>query len=202
MRATLYRFKGNVVARSAPHRLLACLAITPMLLVSATTHARLLEFEGTLSFVTIAPGIQPTTITRTGVAIVNEGGVDLALNTLRLAPGAIAGTATVPVTDPEVTATIASLQLQATMGAGVFHPFSAAVPSQPLLTQNILPLIGSVRVCQVLAGCGSAQQLFPLQQGAAGVGVGGVWSGGPQSKQGLRPGRTLDGGYRTSFGSD
>ncbi len=146
------------------------------LVLASSAYAKLLDFEGTLSFVPIAPGLHPTQITKTGVATVNEAGPDLALNTLRLATGAIAGTATVPVTDPEVTGTVASIVLQAGLGAGVFHPFSATVPSQPLLTQDVLPLVGSARVCLILA-CQPGAEIFPFQKGADGIGVGGMWTG-------------------------
>ncbi len=146
-----------------------------LLVLTAPAYAKPMAFEGTVSFAPLGL-VRTFSVTGTGVATVNGAGDDIALHTLSLA-GGITGTAVVPVTDPEVASTIASIRLQATLGAGVFHPFSAAAQSQPLLTQNILPLIGGARVCLVVAGCGSSQEIFPFQQGAAGIGVGGMWTG-------------------------
>jgi len=131
-----------------------------------------MSFEGTVSFEPLGTW-HAYSVTGSGVATVNAAGVDAALHTLTLA-GGVSGTAVVPVTDPEITATIASIQLQATLGSGVLRPFSTS----PALTQNILPLVGSARICLVVAGCSSYQQIFPFDDGAAGIGVGGVWSGG------------------------
>ena len=151
------------------------LALLPIVL-APPADAKLMAFEGTLSFAPLGV-LRTFSVPGSGIATVNAAGADTALNTLSLAPGGIAGVAVVPVTDPEVTNTIASIQLSGSLGAGVLHPFSAAVQSQPLLTQNILPLVGVARVCLVVAGCGSSQQIFAFQHGAAGIGVGGVWSG-------------------------
>ncbi|MFP8880646.1 MAG: hypothetical protein VCE43_15065 [Myxococcota bacterium] len=151
------------------------LALLPIVL-APPADAKLMAFEGTLSFAPLGV-LRTFSVTGSGIATVNAAGADTALNTLSLAPGGIAGVAVVPVTDPEVTNTIASIQLSGSLGAGVLHPFSAAVQSQPLLTQNILPLVGVARVCLVVAGCGSSRQIFAFQHGAAGIGVGGVWSG-------------------------
>ncbi|MBW2401069.1 MAG: hypothetical protein JRG80_17685, partial [Deltaproteobacteria bacterium] len=52
-----------------------------------------------------------------GVATVNNSGGGSHLNTLRLA-GGITGSGTIPVTDPDTTGTIASIQIKATIGTG------------------------------------------------------------------------------------
>jgi hypothetical protein len=147
-----------------------------LIVLAPRAEGKLMAFEGTISFAPLG-FLRILSMTGSGVATVNGAGTNTALNTLSLATGGIAGTAVVPVTDPEVTVTIEGIYLSAHLGAGVLHPFSAASPSQPLLTQNILPLIGSARVCLVIAGCASSQQIFAFQHGAAGIGVGGVWSG-------------------------
>jgi hypothetical protein len=88
------------------------------------------------------------------------------------------GSVAIPVTDPEVTASVASIRWDVALGTGSLRPFAP-----PPLTQNRLPLRGSVRLCLVLAGCSSSEQLMPFTQssGAAGIGIGGSFVPSPES---------------------
>ena len=86
-------------------------------LIAAPVRAEPMEFEGTVSLNLLASRKTEVQVAGTGVADVNKGGPDIALNTLDLA-GGISGSVAVPVTDPEVTATIASIRWDAALGTG------------------------------------------------------------------------------------
>ncbi len=117
--------------------------------------------------------------TATGVVTVNQSNAGMSggghLDTLRIAPTDPADASPAPVTDPEVTGTIASNIVDGAFGrGGTFAPISGAALSNPL-TQNTLGIAGVTRVCLVVSGCGA---LLPLiltrNNGAIGVGVGGT----------------------------
>ncbi|MBW2290599.1 MAG: hypothetical protein JRG90_22665, partial [Deltaproteobacteria bacterium] len=107
-----------------------------------------------------------------GVSTVNNSGGGSHLNTLRIA-GGITGSGTIPVTDPDTTGTIASIQIKATIGTGTLSGISGAPPLNPPAT---LPVKGFTRVC-LFTGC-STTGFLPLNNttnsGATGIGVGGL----------------------------
>ncbi len=106
----------------------------------------------------------------TGVATVNQTGGGTHLNTLRLA-GGITVSGTVPVTDPEVTASIVSVIVQsADLGSGTFGSISGPGPISP----NQLPIGGIAKVCLVFVGCTSFLPLSLSQGPNTGQGVGGL----------------------------
>ncbi len=162
-RASLKRFAS---------RSLLC-AIATGSFQSATVRAELMQIEGTVSFNYLAFGRPQVQVTATGVADVNKGGPDFALNTLGIA-GGISGSVGVPVTDPEVTGSVASIRWDVAVGTGSLAPFASPYP----LTRNALPLHGSVRLCLISASCISSELLMPFTQshGAAGIGVGGSFA--------------------------
>ena len=122
----------------------------------------------TLDFVALPAVV----FTGMGVSAVNGSASGGHLTTLRIA-GGISGTQLVPVTDPEVSATLTGLRATATLGTGTLRPFGGSAPvSQPQLTQRVLPVFGLARLC-LAAGCTSRLDL-PLAQGSRGVGVGGL----------------------------
>ena len=89
--------------------------------------------------------------------------------------GGITGSASVPVTDPEITGTLKSVRVSAALGTGTIAPFSASTPSQPFLTRNQLIVRGVVRLCLFVSGCTTAIDV-PLTSngGRTGLGVGGM----------------------------
>lgn len=128
-----------------------------------------MQIEGTVSFNFLAGGKIHARVAATGVADVNPGSPDIALNTLDLA-GGISGSVGIPVTDPEVTASVASIRWDVALGTGLLKPFT------PLpLIQNTLPLRGSARLCLITAACSNSVLLMPFTRGggATGIGVGG-----------------------------
>jgi len=165
------------VSKSSPDGARLKQLVSPILLCAIATgsfppapvHAELMQIEGTVAFDFLALGRPPIRVTATGVADVNAGGSDIALNTLDVVAG-ISGSVGIPVTDPEVTASVASIRWDVSLGTGSLRPF-ASLP----LTQNRLPLRGSMRLCLVTAACGSSELLMPFTQssGAVGIGIGG-----------------------------
>jgi len=118
--------------------------------------------------------------TATGVVTVNSSNSGIHLDTLRLAPTDPADSSPAPVTDPEVTGTIASNIVDGSFGqGGVFAPISGAAMSQPL-TQNVLAIGGIARVCLASPGCGSSLPLLlttttgGTAMNTIGLGIGGI----------------------------
>ncbi len=104
-----------------------------------------LEWAGTLR---LDFWFHPIATVGTGVATVDSTG-DV-LRTLRLA-GGLTGTTTIPLTDPHTPPTIVTLIASHRLGTGTLGPFSAGGP----LTQSVLPVPGTNRLCILFPGCGS-----------------------------------------------
>jgi hypothetical protein len=115
-----------------------------------------LNWAGTLTSTTAAlPSLQ---LTGGGVATVNgvAGTVPAHLNTLRLeaSRGAVEGTDTNIITDPEVAGNgIAALILQGQGGTGTIAPISGAIASTSALTQRVLPARGLSKICLLSTVC-------------------------------------------------
>jgi membrane protease YdiL (CAAX protease family) len=157
----------------------AAALIAALLGVATGAAAGEMRWSGTLSLGFPAPGLPRLAIPGTGVATVNGAGGGFGLISLSLA-GGIAGTAAVPVTDPDVTASIRSVRASLTLGTGELRPFSpSAQPVEAQLTQNTLPVRGSVRLCLFHSECQSALVLpLTVADGRTGLGVGGSWTAG------------------------
>jgi hypothetical protein len=141
---------------------------------ASAADAALMAFEGTVSVAFIGASLPEVSLTGAGVAEVNSGGADIALNTLRLAGGGIDGTQSAVVTDPEIAPMIDSVQLQAALGAGTLSPFTATTVSQPYLIQNQIPIGGTLRLCLLFAGCPQSLDVpLTANSGLTGLGVGG-----------------------------
>jgi len=137
---------------------------------AGSASAKTLGWHGTLDLDLGA--LQTLRIEGSGVATVNNSGGGSHLNTLRIA-GGITGSGTIPVTDPDATGTIASIQIKGTLGTGTLSGISGAPPLNPPAT---LPIKGFTRVC-LFTGC-STTGFLPLNNttnsGATGIGVGGL----------------------------
>jgi len=133
-----------------------------------------MRWAGTLDFEFAAESLSPIAFTGSGVATLNGSSGGIHLTALRIA-GGITGSATAPVTDPEM-ATLLSVRATATLGTGTLSPFSPPVPpGQPQLTRRTLPVRGAVRLCILLPGCDTAIPLaLTVNRGRTGVGVGGL----------------------------
>ena len=139
-----------------------------------------LEWAGTLR---LDFWFHPIATVGTGVATVDSTG-DV-LRTLRLA-GGLTGTTTIPLTDPEK-ATLVTLVASHRLGTGTLGPFSTGGP----LTQSVLPVPGTNRLCILFPGCGSyipvpLTKKPPAVPLPAGVGIGGKITFGYYSSQGLK----------------
>jgi membrane protease YdiL (CAAX protease family) len=147
--------------------------------VAAGAAAGEMRWSGTLSLGFPASGLPGVAIPGTGVATVNGAGGGFGLTSLRLA-GGITGTAAIPVTDPDVTASIRSVRASPRLGTGALRPFApSAPPGEVQLTRNTLPIRGSVRLCLFFSECHSALVLpLTVAGGRTGLGVGGLWTAG------------------------
>jgi hypothetical protein len=153
--------------------------IAALLGVATEAAAGEMRWSGTLSLGFPSPGLPRLAVPGSGVATVNGAGGGFGLISLRLA-GGITGSAAVPVTDPDVTASIRSVQAPLTLGTGALRPFSpSAPPGEVQLTQNTLPVRGSVRLCLFYSECHAALVLpLTVADGQTGLGVGGSWTAG------------------------
>jgi hypothetical protein len=168
-RVTMKRaIRSDRQARLAIRTLLCALAAA--IFQSTPVRADLMQIDATVAFRFLALGRPEVHLTATGVADVNQGGADFALNTLHVA-GGISASVGVPVTDPEVTASVASIRWNVTLGTGSLAPFDATSP----LTRSTLPLRGSVRLCLIQATCSVLLMPFTQSSGAVGIGVGGTF---------------------------
>jgi hypothetical protein len=144
---------------------------------AAGARAEVFDFEGELTLDPLLPAIPPVRIEGTGVATLNGSGAGAALRTLSLA-GGVAGTATVPVTDPVVSnGGIEALRMKARVGTGRLRPFQPPVSfSEPQLASGELPVHGALKLC-LYGGCGLGLNL-PLYgatvNGVAGLGLDGL----------------------------
>jgi len=145
--------------------------------VAAAAAAGEVRWSGTLAINFLASGLPAIAIPGSGVATVNGGGGAFPLNSLRLA-GGISGSTVVAVTDPDVTVTLENIRLSAALGTGTLAPFTpSALPSQPQLSRNALPVPGAARLCFLSPDCGSALTLpFTTARGGKGLGIGGAWT--------------------------
>jgi hypothetical protein len=121
-----------------------------------------LEWAGTLR---LDFWFHPIATVGTGVATVDSTG-DV-LRTLRLA-GGLTGTTTIPLTDPH-TPRLVTLVASHRLGTGTLGPFSAGGP----LTQSVLPVPGTNRLCILFPGCGSYVPMPLTVGGTKGMGIGG-----------------------------
>jgi membrane protease YdiL (CAAX protease family) len=173
---------GEAVRGRAParRRTSQCaVLIAASLAVATAAAAGEMRWSGTLSLDFVSPGLPRVSIPGTGVATVNAAGGGFGLTSLRLA-GGITGTASLPVTDPDVTASIRSVRGSVTLGTGALRPFSPSAPlGEVQLTQRTLPVRGSARLCLFVSGCRSALVLpLTVADGRTGLGVGGSWTVG------------------------
>jgi membrane protease YdiL (CAAX protease family) len=165
---------------SARRRTPQCAVLIAASLAFATAAAAgEMRWSGTLSLEFLSAGLPRVAIPGTGVASLNGAGGGFRLSSLRLA-GGITGTAAVPVTDPDVTASIRSVRGSVTLGSGVLRPFSpSAPPGEVQLTKSTLPVRGSVRLCFFFSDCLDALVLpLTVADGRTGLGVGGSWTVG------------------------
>jgi hypothetical protein len=137
--------------------------------------ASTLEWAGTLR---LDFWLRPIATVGTGVATVDSTG-DV-LHTLRLA-GGLTGTTTIPLTDPD-TPTLVSLRASHRLGTGTLGPFSTGGP----LTQSVLPVPGTRRLCILFPGCLSYKPLPLTIAGTRGVGIGAAITIGGYSNPGLK----------------
>jgi hypothetical protein len=146
-------------------------------LAASGARAGVLEFEGELTLDPLLPAIPPVRIEGAGVATLNGSGAGPALRTLSLA-GGIAGTVTVPVTDPVVSnGAIEALRMKARIGTGRLRPFQPPVSfPEPQLASGELPVHGALKLC-LYGSCGVGLDL-PLYgatvNGVAGLGLDGL----------------------------
>lgn len=171
------KVRGGVAASRRMRRCATLIAASFAVVTSAAAGE--MRWSGTLSLEFLSPGLPGVSIPGTGVATVNGSGGGFGLTSLRLA-GGITGTAAVPVTDPDVTASIQSVRGSVTLGTGALRPFSpSAPPGEVQLTHNTLPVRGSARLCFLFSDC-LAALVLPLTaaDGGTGLGVGGAWTVG------------------------
>jgi hypothetical protein len=156
----------------------ACAGALALLLAAGSAAARVVDFSGELALEPLHPSLPPARIEGVGVATLNGSGAGAALRTLSLA-GGLAGTVTIPVTDPIVSnGGLVALRFAARLGSGALRPFQPAVSlSTPQLSQGALALHGSARLCMLTGACGMGLDL-PLYSDLLGVprglGVGGL----------------------------
>jgi hypothetical protein len=148
--------------------------------VSGSAGANPLNWAGTSTL--LLGDFPPVGISGGGVATVNGSGGLGHVDSLRLAAsrGGINGTFSQFVTDPD-TAGNSILKIEydgITGGTGTFAPISGVVGSTfAFLTQNVLPVKGTVRLCLLTTDCNDFLEIILTQQtanGTIGVGVGGL----------------------------
>lgn len=151
-----------------------------VLLLATAGRSDPLAWEGSISLDPIAPGIPEFAITGSGVATLNGSGGGIHLTRLRLA-GGIAGSAVVPITDPDVgSLNPVSMRAALTLGTGTLAPFDPpAPPTAEQLTRAALPVRGVARLCLVFTDCRDSIDLdLTRNEGGTGVGVGGLLTEG------------------------
>ncbi len=143
--------------------------------VAGLADAAPLKWHGTLK---VDLGTLPSAFaTGTGVATVNASSGLGHLNEIRLA-GGIATTTTVPVTDPEATATnggIVAVRVAITNVAGTLGGISGGGALSP----NTLPIQGIARICLFDPACLDSSSLdLPMTEHSPGSGTEGFGIGG------------------------
>ncbi len=148
-------------------------ALIAVLVTAGAAEARVLNFRGTLSLQVGSLG--EIRVTGEGPAILNQstGGLGEHLNTIRLAtPKLISGTVKgVPITG---VSPLLSLEGTAALGTGALGPISGGAASAGGLSQNVLPVTGTVRLCLLFAGCQSFLPIPLTVGGTRGAGIGGL----------------------------
>ncbi len=153
----------------------AVLAASGLLLgIASTANAKLIGFHGTLSL--RLGGLPPVVATGGGGALLNAsvGGLGGHLTTLQILANTVSVTGTlIPITDPDA-APVVSIIASAVLGTGVLRPISGAA-SGGGLTQNVMPVSGSFRICILfMGGCQSFLPVPLTVNGTRGVGIGGL----------------------------
>jgi hypothetical protein len=140
-----------------------------LVFVAGQAGAKTIDWHGTLDLDLGA--LDTLRLEGSGVATVNDSSGAPHLNTLRVA-GGITGSGTIPVTDPDTTATIPSIRLSASIGTGTISGISGTPPLNPPAT---LPIKGFTRVCLVSTTCSTNLPLNnTTNNGNTGLGVGGL----------------------------
>jgi hypothetical protein len=128
--------------------------------------AATLAWTGTL---TVAmSGAAPFIVNETGVATINGSSGLGHLNTLRL-PGGFSTTATLPLTDPDIPLLL-SLKVAERLASATLALFSGGPP----LSQGVMPMTGTAKLCVLFPGCGIATQIPLTVNGTRGIGIGGT----------------------------
>lgn len=157
----------------------ATLCAIPCGLGSPAAHASSIQWEGTLTLDLGDLGV--TTSTGTGVALLHFG-IDERIDALRVDHGiTVDQTAVpVPVTDPEVVPTVASVRIEnANLGGATFVGIDAHQP----FVEGQLPIGGIARFCFVV-GCASSLPIDLMPSPSLGVGVGGLLTAVPATGTG------------------
>lgn len=144
---------------------------------SGEAAAKQLAWQGTLALE--LGSLDPLLFRGGGVATVNGTGSGIQLTRLRIS-GGISGNATIPVTDPDLTATFQSIRVSPQLGTGTLSPFWPIEPwPDAQLAGNVLPVRGAMRLCTFDPSCASAM-IVPLtgQAGQTGIGAGGLLTAG------------------------
>ena len=164
-------------------RLGALLATCPLALAGAAP-ATVLEYRGTI---TVDFGnLGPVPVTAMGIVHTNPFGhpaftTDNSehLSTIFFQTVNFQQRNTVPVTDPEVTNTIPSVIVTASLGTGFLNSISAAAANTAIQISRNLPVLGLARIC-LTGGCDVIPKALKLKLNThlpgsttAGVGVGG-----------------------------
>jgi len=152
---------------------------------ASTARAAAINYEGTMVLeLGDLPGL---TATGVGVAVVNGASTTIPSHLgnvkLEASRGGIKGTTMVLITDPSVSASIASIRVKATMRTGTLGPISGGAQSTTALTKGKLPIQGLAKVCLLSTNCTQFVP-FPLTTAVsqrngkfAGVGYGGLLVG-------------------------
>jgi len=167
-------------------KLLMLIAVALLAVGTAgTASAAAINYEGTMVLeLGDLPGL---TATGVGVAVVNGSSTTIPAHLgnvkLEASRGGIQGTTMVLITDPTVSASIASIRVKATMRTGTLGPISGGAASTTVLTKGKLPIQGLAKVCLLSTNCTQFVP-FPLTDAAsqrgngfAGVGYGGLLVG-------------------------
>ncbi len=166
-----------------------------VLSVAGVASAKQLNWRGTLTIDLADFPSEP--VIMGGVATINDstGTIPAHLNTMRLKASRHVNrrsTLFVPITDPEGDPAIAAISfIGVTLGSGSFAPVSGAIASTTVLSKNVLPVMGLVKVCGSFACGPDSLPLLLTQPGDTvngvvisirGVGIGGlitIGGGGP-----------------------
>ncbi len=153
--------------------------------ITDTAHAKLIGFNGTLSVSLGA--LPPVVATGSGNAVLNgsTGGLGGHLTTLQVLTNTVSiVSTTIPVTDP-VAAPVLQFFATAVLGTGILRPISGAAASGGGLTQNVIPVPGSIRIC-IFFNCASTLPIPLTVGGTAGVGIGGLITLGTFAATGIK----------------